>query len=121
MQVAGLLLPFILLGIGVIFVAFSGGPGSARETYLTRGGRGLRILAPLLFLALGVLIPAIILVSRDEKASGTPQLASAELTPEMARGKDLFRANCASCHALAAINARGVTGPNLDEIGAVNR
>ena len=35
------------------------------------------------------------------------------------RGKQLFRQQCASCHSLAAVNARGVTGPNLDEIGEV--
>ena len=31
----------------------------------------------------------------------------------------LFRQQCASCHTLAAVNARGVTGPNLDRIGEV--
>ena len=35
------------------------------------------------------------------------------------RGKQLFRQQCASCHSLAAVNARGVTGPDLDEIGEV--
>ena len=29
----------VLAGIVVIFIAFSGGPGAAREAYLTRGGR----------------------------------------------------------------------------------
>ncbi|HEX2127027.1 MAG TPA: cytochrome c, partial [Thermoleophilaceae bacterium] len=38
---------------------------------------------------------------------------------EVEEGRTLFRQTCASCHSLAAANARGVTGPNLDEIGQV--
>jgi hypothetical protein len=30
------IVPFVVLGIGVVFVAFSGGPGAAREAYLSR-------------------------------------------------------------------------------------
>ena len=32
-------------------------------------------------------------------------------------GKQLFISNCKSCHTLAAVQAKGVTGPNLDELG----
>ena len=42
MEVVAFLAPFVLLGVGVIFVAFSGGPGQAREAYLTKGGRFFR-------------------------------------------------------------------------------
>ena len=47
----------------------------------------------------------------------------ADVTPNKteARGKLLFRQTCASCHTLAAVNARGVTGPNLDQIGQVTK
>ena len=37
----------------------------------------------------------------------------------VARGRTLFLQNCASCHTLEAVNARGVTGPDLDNIGAI--
>ena len=44
MEVLLVLLPFVLLGaIAVLFVAFSGGPGKAREAYLTRGGRAFKV------------------------------------------------------------------------------
>ena len=39
MEVLAFLIPFVLLGAAVVFIAFSGGPGAAREAYLTRGGR----------------------------------------------------------------------------------
>ena len=37
-------------------------------------------------------------------------------TGAAANGKTLFTANCASCHTLAAANATGKVGPNLDEL-----
>jgi mono/diheme cytochrome c family protein len=35
--------------------------------------------------------------------------------PDMSNGKELFVQKCASCHTLARANAKGVSGPNLDE------
>jgi mono/diheme cytochrome c family protein len=37
-------------------------------------------------------------------------------TGAAANGETLFTANCASCHTLAAANATGKVGPNLDEL-----
>lgn len=121
MEVIGFLAPFVLLGIAVMFVAFSGGPGRAREAYLTRGGRGFRVLIPLLYVALGIAVPAVVIAGRDQATGGTPKVDDEEPTAAVKRGKHLFRQTCASCHALEAINARGVTGPNLDQIGQVNK
>lgn len=119
MEIVAFLLPFVLLGVGVLFVAFSGGPGAAREAYLTRGGRAFKVGIPILYLVLGVCVPALILVSRGQAAGAVGALRSAELSEQAERGKDLFQQQCASCHSLAAINARGVTGPDLDEIGEI--
>ena len=33
----------------------------------------------------------------------------------------LFVQNCKSCHTLAAVQAAGVTGPNLDELGGLDK
>ena len=43
-----------------------------------------------------------------EKSAGSGGGAEAE-------GKQLFTANCATCHTLADAGAAGVVGPNLDE------
>lgn len=121
MEVLLFLLPFVLLGVTVLFIAFSGGPGQAREAYLTRGNRAFRVLVPLLYVALGVGVPALIIASRDEAKGGTDELKSEELSSGEEEGKELFKSACASCHNLDAVNARGVTGPDLDEIGEVTR
>jgi mono/diheme cytochrome c family protein len=119
MEVVLFLLPFVLIGIGVLFVAFSGGPGAAREAYLTGGNRAFRVLIPLLYIALGVAVPALIIAARHEARGGTDRLETAELGEKEEEGKRLFKRSCASCHNLDAVNARGVTGPDLDEIGEV--
>ena len=117
MEVVAFLAPFVLLGIGVIFVSFSGGPGRAREAYLTKGGRFFRFSMLLLYVALGVAVPALVIADREPAEGGTPQLRDEKASSELEEGKELFRQTCASCHTLAAANARGVTGPDLDSIG----
>lgn len=119
MSVVLFLLPFVLLGIVVLYIAFSGSPGAAREAYLTRGNRAFRVAIPLLYIALGVAVPALIIVAREEARGGTDELKDQELSASAEEGKQLFRNACASCHNLDAVNARGVTGPDLDEIGEV--
>jgi mono/diheme cytochrome c family protein len=47
-------------------------------------------------------------------ASITTTRQSPVLTPEQARGKTLFLADCASCHQLADADAKGIVGKNLD-------
>lgn len=113
------LLPFVLLGAIVVFVAFSGGPAAARESYLTRGNRGFKFLFPVLYVLLGLVVPALILAGREQSAGGTGALETAGITKQEETGKALFKQQCATCHSLAAVNARGVTGPNLDRIGEV--
>ena len=121
MEIVGFLAPFVLIGVAVIFVAFSGGPGRAREAYLTRGGRAFRVVIPLLYVGLGIAVPALVIVGREEATGGTAKLERQDPSAKIEEGKQLFRDTCASCHTLAAVNARGVTGPNLDKIGTMTK
>lgn len=113
--------PFLLLGIGVIFIAFSGGPGAAREAYLTRGGKLFTIAIVVIYLGLGVAVPAVVIANRGDALGGVGPLRADSLTAQEDKGKVLFTETCKSCHTLAAVNARGVTGPNLDELGGVDK
>lgn len=119
MEIVIFLVPWILIGIGIIFVSFSGGPGEARRAYLTRGNRAFTIAIPLIYIAFGVAVPALALNSRGESTGATGALAHQDLPENLERGKQLFRETCASCHDLDAINANGVTGPDLDQIGEI--
>jgi cytochrome c553 len=121
MEVLFVLAPFVVVGIGVLFVAFAGGAGAAREVYLTRGGKIFTLVIVVLYLALGVVIPAAVIAGRGEAEGGVGALRAEEPTAQEERGKELFIQNCKSCHTLAAVQATGVTGPNLDELGGLDR
>jgi cytochrome c551 len=118
-QSLAFLLAFLTLGIGVAFVAFSGGPRKAREAYLTGGRRSFRILMPIVYIGLGIAVPAVVIANGGPGEGGTPGLSGKTPSAQVSNGKTLFRQTCASCHSLAAVNARGITGPNLDNIGQV--
>jgi cytochrome c1 len=122
MEIVGFLAPWILIGIAVIFVSFSGGPGAAREAYLTRGSRAFGILIVLTYIGIGVAIPAVVIASRGTREGNSTTLESKKLRdakPDVQEGSTLFTESCAACHNLDAANARGVTGPDLDKIGTV--
>lgn len=117
MEVILFLVPWVLIGVGVIYVSLSGGPGAARNRYLTGGNRAFRVAIPLIYIATGIAVPALVIANRGEAEGATDALAAAEISSENERGKQLFRDTCASCHNLDAVNARGVFGPDLDDIG----
>jgi mono/diheme cytochrome c family protein len=116
-----ILAPFALLGVGVIALAFRGPRGAVRDAARLRTGRGFRILMIVIYAALGVAVPAAVIAARNEAEGGVGPLEQTSLTPTQHEGKRIFRRTCASCHNLDAVNARGVTGPDLDEIGQVSR
>lgn len=115
------IIPFVAIGIGVIFVAFSGGPGAAREAYLTRGRRAFPLVILLLYLGLGIAVPAAVIASRGESEGAVGKLRTEEPTASEEEGKELFIQTCKSCHTLDAVNAHGVTGPDLDDLGGLDR
>jgi mono/diheme cytochrome c family protein len=120
MEALYFLIPFFVLGIGVIALAFRSGGRPAGSARPARRGRGFGLLMIVLYLALGIAVPAAVPASRDEAKGGVGPLEQSGLTSREEEGKELFRQNCASCHNLDAVNARGVTGPDLDDIGEVS-
>ncbi len=114
------LVPFVLLGIGVFFVAFSGGPGRARQAYLTRGGRAFRIAIVAIYVAIGIAVPVFVIAGSEENLGPGGALASSDGGADLEEGKALFLQNCASCHDLDAANANGVTGPDLDDLAPLD-
>jgi mono/diheme cytochrome c family protein len=120
MATAVFVIAFLAAGIAVAFIAFSGGPSKAREAYLTKGRRGFRIAIPILYIALGIAVPALVLANKPAAKGAQGPLANDNGSKDFNAGKKLFRENCWSCHTLKAAGARGVTGPNLDGLGAVS-
>jgi cytochrome c553 len=121
MEVLLVIVPFVAVGLLVIFIAFSGGPSAAREAYLTRGGRVFTLSMLALYLGLGVAVPAAVIAARGEAEGGTGSLRTEQASSSQSEGKTLFISTCKSCHTLEAVQAHGVTGPNLDELGGLDR
>jgi mono/diheme cytochrome c family protein len=121
MEVLFVIVPFVVVGLIVMFVAFWGGPSGARQAYLTRGRRVFTFSILALYLALGVAVPAAVIAGRGESLGGTGSLRTETPDTTEEDGKTLFISTCKSCHTLEAVTAHGVTGPNLDELGGLTK
>jgi mono/diheme cytochrome c family protein len=110
---------FLALGIGVVLVALSGGPRGARErmqqSRTRRGRRGGGLAAAIVILALGVAVPVAIALS-DHGSDAKQAPGGVDLNASEVRGRSIFTQHCSTCHTLAASNAVGRVGPNLDNL-----
>jgi hypothetical protein len=109
---------WVVLGVGVFFVAFRGGPS---EALTARGGpgsyrarRALSWVFVVTYIAFGIILPAVFLIGNHANANG--QVGGIRLTKAEQRGREIFGQRCGLCHTLAAANAVGKVGPNLDQI-----
>jgi mono/diheme cytochrome c family protein len=109
---------WVVLGLGLLLIAMSGGPGGALNQLMSQS-RGARRAAIVLFtgagLFLGVVVPAAVIAAvsgRDD----IPEANVTGLTEAEKHGRELFGRRCANCHTLAAANAIASIGPNLDDL-----
>jgi cytochrome c5 len=88
--------------------------GKSPATPAILGGGLIAVLIPVIALLIGASFLTAYLVTRgdDSSKSTTPTTT----TGGAANGNALFTENCASCHTLAAANASGKVGTNLDEV-----
>ena len=108
---------WVIIAVALFFVAARGGLGGARAT-LQRQSRGANravgVVFTFLLLVFGIALPAALLIGNHDKANG--QVGGFKLTAAEKSGRELFGNHCAVCHTLAAANAVGKVGPNLDTI-----
>jgi mono/diheme cytochrome c family protein len=109
---------WVVLGLGLLLVALSGGPGGALERLQsqTRTGRRVAIGGFLVALvALGIGVPAAVIAAVDNR-SDIPEADVTGLTAAEKHGQELFGERCALCHTLKAANAVAQVGPDLDSL-----
>jgi mono/diheme cytochrome c family protein len=110
---------WVVVGLVLFFVALRGGPRGARATLQsqTRGGRRTAaILFAVFYVAIGVAVPVLILVTNGDSADAHVGGTTIALTQQEQDGREIFGERCASCHTLAAARADGKVGPNLDQL-----
>ena len=111
-------LVWVLLGLGLIFIALSGGPSGAGERLMSTSRAGRRVaivLFAISLVVLGFVIPAAVVRAEKDKAD-IPEANVSGLTASEKHGRELFGLRCANCHTLQAANAIAEVGPNLDQI-----
>jgi mono/diheme cytochrome c family protein len=108
-------LAFLVLGLSVLFFAFSGRGGARdrRRAPSRAGRRFVAVMVTLVIVALGVAVPlAIGVVNGNDHAQNAP--GGVDLTAAQTGGRAVFGKYCSTCHTLKASNAVGKVGPNLD-------
>jgi hypothetical protein len=108
---------WVVLGVGVFFVAGRGGPRGARDTVHTqsyRGRRAMTLVFVVIYAGFGVVLPVVFLVGNHNNANA--QIGGIKLTSAEKKGREIFGQKCGLCHTLAAANAVGKVGPNLDVV-----
>jgi hypothetical protein len=108
---------WVLLAFVLFFVAVRGGLGGARATLQTqtRGGRKVAwIVFVVFYIGFGIVMPTLFLAGN--RANASTQVGGIRLTAGEKHGRMLFGQSCTVCHTLAAANATGKVGPNLDTL-----
>jgi mono/diheme cytochrome c family protein len=111
-------LVWVALGLGLLLVAMSGGPGGALQRLMSTSRAARRtaiVLFTIALLVLGIGVPAAVIAAVSNNDS-IPEANVTDLTASEKHGRELFGQRCANCHTLKAANAIAEIGPNLDEL-----
>ena len=106
---------WLILGVGVFLIAMRGGvkravrPGQAPPS---GGSRVASFLFVVIYGGIGLAVPIVLLAGNHANASA--QYDGIKLNAADKEGRQLFGQHCGLCHTLAAANAVGKVGPNLD-------
>ncbi len=107
---------WVVMGVGFFLFAARGGRSArARLAGPGRGGnRMVGIMFTFVLVVFGIGLPATLLIGNHNRANG--QVGGITLNSNERAGRELFGQHCGVCHTLAAANAIGKVGPNLDTI-----
>ena len=104
-------LVWVLLALGLLLVAFSGGPGGAVQRLMSTSRvarRAAIVLFVIALIGLGIGVPAAVIAAVSNNDS-IPESNVSDLTASEKHGRELFGMRCANCHTLKAANAAGAT------------
>jgi mono/diheme cytochrome c family protein len=114
-MIIAIILVWVLLGLGVFFIAMRGGPRGARQALHTESRIGQRAvtLGIVVLFTFGLVVPALVLAFNGANKASVG-VGGLHLNAQQQRGRVLFARSCAVCHTLSAVKSVGRIGPNLD-------
>ncbi len=108
---------WVVVAVGLFYVAARGGPSHVRAG-ARRPSRGANRLIGGVFafmaIGFGIALPLALLTGNHSRANA--QIGGMKLTAAERAGRTIFGEHCGVCHTLAAANAVGKVGPNLDTL-----
>ena len=111
-----IVLVIVLIFVPLLLWGLSRVRSSRSDPKSEADGRGSNTIVAVVFtlvtLGLGIALPLVIL--HGNHANASDQVGGVQLTADSKSGRMLFGQHCAVCHTLAAANAIGKVGPNLD-------
>jgi mono/diheme cytochrome c family protein len=114
LAVAAFVAFWVVVAFGLFYVAARGGPSNVRAG--ARPSRGANRFVGVMFafmaIGFGIALPLALLTGNHSHANA--QIGGMKLTAAERDGRTLFGEHCGVCHTLAAANAIGKVGPNLD-------
>ncbi len=110
-----LVILWLLLGLGVFFIAMHRGPRGARQSLYSEGKFSQRAvwLGIVVLFVFGLVVPGFVLADNSAHKAKVAS-GGVQLNAEQIKGRELFARSCAVCHTLAAVRSVGRIGPNLD-------
>jgi mono/diheme cytochrome c family protein len=102
-----------ILGLAVFFLAIRPGRRAARRR-APRARTASATLFLIAYIGFGVVLPVVFLTGNHRNANA--QVGGLTLNAAQKEGRLLFGQHCGVCHTLAAANAVGKVGPNLDQL-----
>jgi mono/diheme cytochrome c family protein len=116
LAVAAFVALWVVVALGLLVLA-TRGTGTVSPTRRDPGRRGSSITITMFVLTavvFGVGLPLLMLTGNHHNANA--QVGGIKLTAADKSGRELFGEHCGVCHTLAAANAVGKVGPNLDTL-----
>ena len=104
----------LVLAVGVAYGATRAGASGRASGSTSVSTPPLTVALVLVYLGVGIIVPVLLVFGN--RRSSTIQAGGVRLTAAEQVGRQLFAEHCAICHTLAAANAVGQVGPNLDNL-----
>jgi mono/diheme cytochrome c family protein len=117
LAVAAFVAFWVVVAFGLVYIAVRGGTGNARarDRSPSRGANRLvGVMFTFVALGFGIALPLALLTGNHSRANA--EIGGMKLTAAERDGRTLFGEHCSVCHTLAAANAIGKVGPNLDTL-----